>query len=65
MPRRSFDGLVDAGIVPDDRRAFVTYGKIDEQKMDERGIGVTLILEDMSDVTGNVCASTKGKRTQR
>ena len=59
------DGLVDAGIAPDDRRAFMTYGSIDEQKMDERGIGVTLILEDMSDGTGNVCTSTKGKRTQR
>lgn len=39
------DAMVELGIIPDDRREFVSYGSIDEQKMDERGVGITLIIE--------------------
>lgn len=41
------DGMVDAGVVPDDRRAFCEYGTIEEQKQDARGLGITLIIEPL------------------
>lgn len=46
------DGLVDAKVIPDDRRSFVEYGTIEEQKQDARGLGITLIIEPLPEREG-------------
>lgn len=39
------DGLVQAGVLPNDRRSEVSYGSVDEQHPGPRGEGVLLIVE--------------------
>lgn len=41
------DGLVDAGVLPNDRRSEVSYGAVDEQHIGYRGPGMLLIVEEL------------------
>ena len=41
------DGLVDAGVLPNDRRSEVEYGEITEEHIGYRGMGVLLIVEEV------------------
>lgn len=41
------DGLVQAGVLPNDRRSEVTYGAVEEQHIGYRGEGVLLIVEEL------------------
>lgn len=57
------DGLVDAGIIPNDKRNYIVWGRMDEKRVDQNfgkvGIGITIIplpkacswcLDDRNDV---------------
>ena len=39
------DGLVSAGVLPDDRRRYVEYGEVEEQRIGYRGPGILLRVE--------------------
>jgi hypothetical protein len=41
------DGLVDAGVIKNDRRREVEYGEVSEQHIGYRGMGVLLIVEEV------------------
>lgn len=42
------DGLVDAGVLPNDRRSEVSYGAVTEEHIGYRGPGVLLIVEEIA-----------------
>lgn len=48
------DGLKLAGVMPDDRRKYVEYGSVTEQAWDARGLGITIIVEELPDEHGTV-----------
>lgn len=44
------DGLVDAGVVPNDRRREVEYGSCTEQRLTVNGPGIMLLVYEVMEV---------------